>query len=128
MNGSARSPQDGWDLAPGDMEARLRQLYDVVARHDGRPEPFERLQAICQACVELLPVTGAGVMLMAQRLHQGTLYATDDVIRDLEELQNAAAEGPCIDSYNLGRPVLEPDLAGAGVTNWPVLAAAALQA
>lgn len=109
-------------------DRRSKQLYDVVARHDGDLSPFGRLQAVCHACVEVLPITGAGVMLMAERMHQGTAYATDVVIRRLEDLQNAAAEGPCLDAYNLGRPVLEPDLAGSGVRRWPVLAAGAVEA
>lgn len=108
-------------------DARSEQLYEVVARNDGDPRPFSRLQAVCHSCVEVLPITGAGVMLMAERMHQGTAYATDDMIRRLEDLQNAAAEGPCLDAYNLGRPVLEPDLAGAGVQTWPLLATAAVE-
>lgn len=102
-------------------------LYEVVARHDGSPNPFSRLQGICHACIEVLDVTGAGVMLMAERMHQGTAYATDETIRGLEDLQNAAAEGPCLDAYNLGRPVLEPDLAGPGVRTWPVLGTSAVR-
>jgi GAF domain-containing protein len=108
------------------MDDRLTRLYEVVARHDGHPGPVHRLQALCHASVELLPVDGAGVMLMAARVHQGTLYATDGRIQQLEDLQNAAAEGPCIDSYNLNRPVLEPDLAIGGRRVWPLLSTAAL--
>lgn len=108
--------------------SRLHQIYAVIASHDGDPRPFGRIQAACRAAVELLPVTGAGVMLMAERVHQGTVHATDDRIQRLEELQNAAAEGPCIDAYTLGRPVLEPDLAGSGLRSWPVLGRAALDA
>lgn len=67
-------------------------------------------------------------MLMAERAHQGTLYATDERIWSLERLQNAAAEGPCIDAYLLGRPVLEPRLAKGGLRMWPTLARAALDA
>lgn len=81
---------------------------------------------MCHTCVDFLDVSGAGVMLMAQRTHQGTLFGTDDTIRSLEDLQNAAGEGPCIDAHNLGRPVLEPDLAGQGERTWPTLAASAL--
>ena len=106
----------------------LGRIYDAVGRHDGKPDPLSRLQALCHACVELLPISGAGVMLMAARAHQGTLYATDSRIQQLEDLQNAAAEGPCIDSYNLGRPVLEPDIATSGRRVWPVLAPAAAKA
>lgn len=109
-------------------DERLQALYVAVARRNGHAGHLPRLKAICHACVELLPVTGAGVMLMAERAHQGTLYATDAVIQQLEDLQNTAAEGPCIDSYNLGRPVLEPDLAGSGRRTWPLLAATARQA
>lgn len=109
-------------------DLRLERIYAAVSRRDGTPEPFHRIQAICRACVDLLPVTGAGVMLMADRMHQGTLYATDDRIQRLEALQNSAAEGPCIDSYNLGRPVLEPDLAAGGRRRWPLLAATAVEA
>lgn len=105
---------------------RTESLYAIVARNDGDPRPFSRLKAICHSCVEALPVTGAGIMLMANRVHQGTAYATDTTTRSLEDLQNAAAEGPCLDAYNLGRPVLEPDLAGAGVRIWPTLAKAAV--
>lgn len=110
------------------MTDRLGRIYAAVAQRDGNPGAFEQLQAICHACVDLLPVNGAGVMLMAERTHQGTLYATDVRIGQLEALQNAAAEGPCIDSYTLGRPVLEPDLSAEGRHRWPVLATAALDA
>lgn len=109
-------------------EDRLAQLYETIAAHDGSSDPFQRLQAMCQAATRVLPVSGAGVMLMAQRTHQGTIYATDATIQRLEELQNAAAEGPCIDAYRLGRPVLEPDLAISGRRAWPHLAPSALQA
>lgn len=109
-------------------EDRLTRLYQAVASRDGDPRPFHRLQAICHASVDLLGVTGVGVMLMANRTHQGTAYATDPTIRELEDLQNAAAEGACIDAYNLGRPVLEPDLEGAGQRTWPLLARAAVDA
>jgi hypothetical protein len=107
-------------------DERLPRLYRAIAHGDG--DPFARLRAICDACVEVLTVGGAGVMLMAERAHQGTLYATDPAIRALEELQNVAAEGPCIDAYTVGRPVLEPDLAGRGARLWPLLAPGALDA
>jgi transcriptional regulator with GAF, ATPase, and Fis domain len=107
---------------------RFQRLYQAVAQHDGQPGAFNRLKAICHACVDVLPVTGAGVMLMAARVHQGTLYATDARIQQLEELQNAGAEGPCIDAYVLGRPVLAPDLSAEWTTVWPLLAAGAMKA
>lgn len=107
---------------------RLPRLYRTVAAHDGHGSPFGRIKAISTVATELLSITGAGVMLMAARAHQGTIHATDATIQQLEELQNAAAEGPCIDAYRLGRPVFEADLAGSGCRAWPTLAPAAVQA
>lgn len=104
----------------------LRRLYRELAELGD--EPLSRLELICDASIDVLGVVGAGIMLMADRVHQGTLYATDEAMRALEELQNVAAEGPCIDAYTVGRPVLEPDLANAGVRTWPQLAPAAVDA
>ncbi|QBI20100.1 ANTAR domain-containing protein [Egibacter rhizosphaerae] len=128
-DGAGRGPDRHLDgSGVPDEPDRLDRIYALVASHDGDARPFGRLQAACRAAVDLLPVTGAGVMLMSDRVHQGTIHATDERISSLEELQNAAAEGPCIDAYTLGRPVLEPDLAGRGARVWPVLARAALDA
>lgn len=110
------------------MDDHARRIYDAVARRDGHPDPFLRLQAVCETCVDILGVTGAGIMLMAGRVHQATAYATDPVIQRLEDLQNSAGEGPCLDAYNVGRPVHAPDLADSGARRWPLLAPAALQA
>src|SRR5688572_12531320 len=108
------------------MADKLHDIYAALAASE-RAEPEQRLAAICDLCIRALTVTGAGIMLMADRAHQGTLYATDDRIRMLEELQNAAGEGPCLDSYNLGRPVWAPDLEATGPTAWPTLAPGALK-
>ena len=108
------------------MSLRMARIYGAVGRRGDQRTAMDRLESICHVCVDVLPISGAGVMLMAERVHQGTLYATDHRISKLEALQNAAAEGPCIDSYTLGQPVLEPDLAVGGVRTWPLLAAAAM--
>ena len=107
---------------------RLFRIYQAVGANEAGAGSMDRLEAICRACIEVLSVSGAGVMLMADRVHQGTLFATDSRIAKLEDLQNAAAEGPCIDSYNLARPVFAPDLAQAKGSRWPLLSATALQA
>ena len=107
-------------------DGRLPHIYQALAHGDG--DAFARLRAICDTCVDVLGAAGAGVMLMAERAHQGTVYATDEAIRALEDLQNVAGEGPCIDAYTMGRPVLEPDLANDGVRVWPLLAPGALDA
>jgi len=56
------------------------------------------------------------------------LAATDERARQLEELQFALGEGPCVEASSGGRPVLEPDLVAAGSPRWPRFGAAVLDA
>ena len=110
---------------PGTQD-RLQRIYQAVARHDDGADSMRRVEAICRTCLDVLAVSGSGIMLMAARAHQGTLFATDDRIGGLEDLQNAAGEGPCLDSYQLGRPVFASDLEKDGGA-WPLLSSSALK-
>jgi hypothetical protein len=44
------------------------RVYDALVATSAA-EPQQRLEAACRLCVDLLHVTGAGVMLMADRTH-----------------------------------------------------------
>ena len=48
----------------------------------------------------------------------GSLCTTDERSALIEESQFALGEGPCVDAYNLDRPVLEPDLAHPAQARW----------
>jgi ANTAR domain/GAF domain len=51
---------------------------------------------------------------------------TDDVSARVEELQLTFGEGPCVDAYASGAPVLSADLgAGQALRRWPAFAPAA---
>lgn len=73
---------------------------------------------LCEVCAEVIGVTGAGIMLMAGDVPQGSVCATDDVSSLVEELQFGLGEGPCVDAYHQGRPILEPDLASPETVRW----------
>ena len=81
---------------------------------------------LVQACVESLGVTGAGIMLMVDDEHRGTFGSSDAASELVEELQFTLGEGPCIDTYRTGRPVLEPDLGHPAEERWPAFAERAL--
>jgi hypothetical protein len=83
------------------------------------------LWRICEACVAALPITGAAVSLMTRGGAREMLCATDQTARLLEELQFSLGEGPCVESFTEGRPVLVPDLAETVGARWPVFAAEA---
>ena len=73
-------------------------------------------------------MSGAGVMLMSGDMPTGSLCATNEVSHLIEELQYTLGEGPCVDAYQTGRAVPEPDLADPVTGRWfaftrPALAA-----
>ncbi|WP_410606451.1 GAF domain-containing protein [Amycolatopsis sp. lyj-109] len=80
---------------------------------------------VCRACVRLLPVDGAAVSVMVDAGHREVVYASDAVSTALAELQFSLGEGPCLEAYAAGGPVLVPDLAAGPPPAWPVFAAEA---
>jgi hypothetical protein len=102
------------------------EILSMVAHGPGGQALPARL---CAACLSALPVSGVGVALMTVDGPSGVVLAvTDERARQLEELQFALGEGPCVEASNGGRPVLEPDLAAAGSPRWPRFSAAVLDA
>ena len=80
------------------------------------------------ACVSALDVTGAGIMIMFDGGYRGTLGSSDATMGVVEDLQFTLGEGPCLDSYRLGRPVFEPSLADPITPRWPSFTPPALEA
>ncbi len=100
-------------------------LSDVI---DGAPDGAELPQRLVVACALGVPVTWAGLALVTEHGPGAMLAATDGPAAVLDELQFTLGEGPCIDSYATGRPVLHPDLKRSGPGRWPGFAMGALQA
>jgi hypothetical protein len=84
--------------------------------------------ALCIACVELLPVSGAAISLMFEGASRGTFGSSGELSRRLDELQFTYGEGPCLDAVAGDCPVLVADLAADGATRWPAFTDAVLQA
>jgi hypothetical protein len=65
--------------------------------------------------------------MMTPAGHRGTVCATDDIARRIEDLQFALGEGPCFDAFTGGGPVLMSDVntaLGSDGARWPVFAEA----
>ena len=60
--------------------------------------------------VDILPVTGAGVMLMGTGGELHFIAASNEVVTLIEGLQNELHEGPCLEAYRTGEPVAVTDL------------------
>jgi GAF domain-containing protein len=67
------------------------------------------LYSLCDSVVDLLPVTGAGVMLDDEEVLR-FVAASDELVREIETLQIELGEGPCLRAYATGAPVVVPDL------------------
>ncbi|MFE1309177.1 GAF and ANTAR domain-containing protein [Streptomyces sp. NPDC058755] len=95
----------------------------LAAAARGAGDPRRVPDALCTACVRLLPVTGASVSLSGGRGIRVTWCATDRVAARLAELQYTVGEGPCQTALDQGVPVFAADLAGRRDTcRWPIFA------
>ncbi len=83
---------------------------------------------LCDVSNEIVGVTGAGVMLMSGEVPGGSLCATNEVSRQIEDLQYSLGEGPCVEAHEQERVVLEPDLADPHTPRWLAFSPAAVAA
>lgn len=101
-------------------ERRARILAELV-RGDGL-----NAARLCEVAETVVGVSGAGIMIMSGDLPAGSLCTTNAMSRAIEDLQYTLGEGPCVDAYNLDRPVLEPDLEAPAEPRWLAFPRAAL--
>ena len=107
-----------------DREALLAHTLVEIA--DNLVDHFdivEVLTLLTDRCVELLDVSAAGLMLSDQGQDLAVMAYSSDAMRLLELLELETQEGPCVDCYRSGDPVLNQDLAGAE-DRWPRVAPA----
>jgi ANTAR domain/GAF domain len=104
-----------------DQAARVWMLIGVQARGD----PFTVGHA-CAALVANVGADGAGVTVMVSPTVRETIHATDPIAAELEEWQLSYGQGPCVDAFADGGPVLVGDLdQPAYAERWPVFTPAA---
>jgi hypothetical protein len=88
-----------------------------------REPGVRRAERLCQKAVTSLGVDGAGLSMMTNAGHRGTVCATDQIARRIEGLQFTLGEGPCYEAFTASGPVLVPDINAATSTtasSWPV--------
>ena len=107
--------------APDRLHARL----DAAMADGGRG--LSVADRLCHACVEVLEVDGAAISVVDAGATRGTFGSSGVLGRRLDELQFTLGEGPCLDAVRFERPVLVPDLDGAGGQRWPAFTAAAVE-
>src|SRR5688500_2644535 len=99
-----------------DLDAWARALAETLAEGPERP------RRICELCVEMLDVSGAGISIVTGAGDRGAVCSTDDTAACIEELLLTLGEGPCIDAVHSGTLVLIDDVTAPNdlaVERWP---------
>lgn len=115
---------------PPDRRAQL--LTQLAARTAQAPDAVSRMSVLAALCVSELAMAGAGATVLSHLgganghgTRRGLVHATDQVSTGLEDLQLTVGEGPCLDTFETGGPVLIADLTTEHA-RWPAFTPGAL--
>ena len=102
-----------------ELADNLVEEFDIV----------ELLTLLCDRCVEVLDVAAAGLMLASPAGDLAVMAYSSHAMRLLEIFELETHEGPCVDSFHTGVPVINQDLAAAEAEQrWPRVAVRARRA
>lgn len=123
MGGSVRG-------AMADREQRLAQTFVELA--DSLVNDFdvaEFLYRLVDRCTELFDADESGLVMTEPSGMLHVMASTSEATHLIELLQIQTQEGPCLESYSTGKPVVATDLGAASSRNrWPAFAEAATAA
>ena len=86
---------------------------------------IEFMQLLADRSVSVVGVSAAGLLLTDQRGALRVIAASTEETKLLELFQLQSDQGPCLDCFHTGRPVVCADLSGASARRWPRFAAEA---
>ena len=94
-----------------EIERRLSDVLSEFARTLVTDFPIQAiLDHLVVRIVDVLPISAAGVTLIAPGTDPHYIAASDDAAMRFEQLQTELGEGPCIVAYQKGEAVIIPDL------------------
>lgn len=104
-------------------ERRADRLWRLVAGR-ARQRTFSGWAGVvCQIAVEQVDVDGAAIVVRSTGRAQDLVATTGAWVSELEELQYTVGDGPGVEAYRTGGPVLVSDMAAA-TGRWPGFAEA----
>jgi GAF domain-containing protein len=108
-------------------EKLARTLVELADTLVADFDVVELLTLLTDRCVEVLNVGAAGLMLVAPEGDLRVMASSNETMRVLELFEIQAQEGPCLDCFRTGQPVVNQDLTTVN-GRWPRFAAEALTA
>jgi hypothetical protein len=97
----------------------------VAAHHEQHRDPA---RSLCLACVDVLGVAGAGLVLTSGGRSLDFIGVSDRVSEVVEQMEYTLGEGPCVSAYRTRAPVFDSDLADEETDRWPEFRRVALAA
>lgn len=92
-------------------DQQLAQVLAEFAHTLGTEFPIQKiLDQLVARIVDILPVTGAGVMVMDEHDEMKFVAASNEVVLLIEGLQHELGEGPCLEAFRTGQAVAVTDL------------------
>jgi len=85
------------------------------------------LTTLSDRCVDVLDIAAAGIMLATAQGQLQVVTSSSEAMRVVELFEIQSAEGPCLDCFHTGQPVVNQDLVTAG-RRWPRFAPVAVNA
>jgi GAF domain-containing protein len=90
------------------------ELFDTFATlADTLVDDFDVVELftlLTDRCVEVLGIAAAGLMLVAPEGDLRVVASSSEAMRMLELFEIQAEEGPCLDCYRTGEPIINQDL------------------
>ena len=98
-------------MAREDLLTRtLLELADTLV---GDFDLVELFSLLVERCVEVVGVSAAGLMLVAPAGDLRLAASSSEEMRVVELFEIQSEEGPCLDAFHSGAPVVNADLEGA---------------
>lgn len=108
---------------------RRQRLWKLISDRSASEVVALSPALVCEVCAATLDVTGAGLSVMSDPQRREPVSSTTAVSARLEDLQLTLGEGPCVDAFESGGPVLVADLDGESHSGrWPAFTLAAVEA
>lgn len=104
-----------------------RTLVEIADTLVDEFDIVDLLSMLSARCVDVLDVDAAGIMLVAPDGELRVMASSSDAMRLVELFELQCQQGPCLDCYRTGEPVVNQDLASANGP-WPRFAPVAIAA
>jgi len=114
-------------MAPTHNEVLLATLIELADTTITGFDLMSLADRLVNACVEVLGVSAAGIMLADQSSSLRVFASTNEESRMLELLELQNNDGPCLEAFRTGRTIEGADLSQY-VSRWPSFAPAAMAA